>query len=78
MQRVKQWRNEEVLKNLGKRIREIRQSKNLSQEELANLCDVDISQINRIELGKINTGISHVFLIAEKLNVEPIELLKFK
>lgn len=78
MQRVKQWRNEEVLKNLGKRIREIRQSKNLSQEELANLCDVDISQINRIELGKINTSISHVFLIAEKLNVEPIELLKFK
>lgn len=36
---------------LGKRIKELRQEKNLTQEELANLMNVDYKSISRIELG---------------------------
>ena len=66
------------MERFGKRVREIREKKGLSQQELAHLCDLEYSQINRIELGKINTSISHIFLIAEKLNVPPPDLIKFK
>lgn len=75
MQRQKQYRDEAVIKKLGERIREIRLSKKMSQEELANLCNLELSQINRIELGKINTSVSHVFLIAKVLKVSPQELI---
>ena len=76
MARQKQYRNSEVVSRLGNKIRQIRLQKGLSQEQLANLCDLEISQINRIELGKINTSVSHLFLIASKLEVEVAELVR--
>lgn len=78
MSRQKPYRDTEVIEKLGNRIREFRLKAGLSQQTLADLCELEISQINRIELGKINTSISQVFLIAEKLKVEPIELIQFK
>jgi len=66
------------IKALGKRIREIRKSKKLSQEQLANLCDLPFSQINRIESGAINTSVSHIFLIATNLDVHPMTLFDFE
>lgn len=53
-------------------------SQNMSQENLAFECGLEYSQINRIELGKINTSISHLFLIAKALKVTPQELILFK
>ncbi|MBL7690589.1 MAG: helix-turn-helix transcriptional regulator [Flavipsychrobacter sp.] len=73
-----QVRNEELLKVFGKRLKQLRESKGLSQQELANLCDIEHSQISRIELGKINTTISTLFLIASKLEIEATELIKVK
>jgi len=72
----KNYKAEEALKLIGERIRTIRKEKKLSQEELANLCDIELSQINRIELGKINTSISHLLLIAKTLEVPPEDLIK--
>jgi transcriptional regulator with XRE-family HTH domain len=72
---VKYYRDDKLLKALGKRIREIRLSKNFSQEELAYECGLEYSQINRIELGKINTSVSHLYLIAQALKITPQELL---
>lgn len=47
--------------------------------ELAFNCgDFDYSQINRIELGKVNFSVSYLLLIADALEVEPTELLIFK
>ncbi len=65
------------MKKFGNRVRATREAKGLSQPELANECDWEYSQINRIELGKINTSISHLFLLAEKLGVKPSELIDF-
>lgn len=78
VERQQQYRDDKVIKALGQKIRDARQSKGLSQQELANLCNVELSQINRIELGKINTSVSHLFLVAEKLGVPPQELITFK
>lgn len=78
-ERKKYYRDDEFLKKLGLRIRQVRIKKNISQENLAFECDyADFSQINRIELGKVNFSISYIKLIAEKLEVPPAELLNFK
>ena len=77
MPRQKQYRNEEIILKLGQRIRELRIKKGFSQEQLANLCNIELSQLNRIELGKINTSVSHLFLIAQTLNVKPADLVSF-
>lgn len=70
-------RNSKFIKYLGFKIRTIRISKGYSQQHLANLCDVELSNINRIELGKINTSVGHAKLIADALDVHIKELFDF-
>lgn len=77
VERQTQYRDKEVILKLGQKIRTTRKDKGISQQELANLCNLELSQINRIELGKINTSVSHLFLIAEKLEVTPQYLIQF-
>ena len=69
------YKDEDVLRQVGAKIREIRMLKQISMETLANECDLDYSQVNRMELGKVNFSISYLYLIAEALNVDPAELL---
>lgn len=73
--KIKYFKDEEVLKQIGEKIREIRMTKQMSQETLANNCDIDYSQVNRMELGKVNFGISYLFRIAQALAVNPKDLL---
>lgn len=70
-------RHKEIIVALGNRIREIRLAKGLSQQSLANLCDLELSQINRIELGLINTSVSHIAIICQVFEIQPRELLNF-
>ncbi len=42
---------------------------------LANDCEIDYSQVNRMELGKVNFSISYLYKIAAALEVNPKELL---
>jgi transcriptional regulator with XRE-family HTH domain len=57
---------------------ELRLAKGLTQMELAFNCgDFDYSQINRIELGKVNFSVSYLVLLAKELDVTPNELLMF-
>jgi len=72
------YRDEDFIKKFGLRLKEIRKSKKVSQEELAFRCGFELSQIGRIERGTINTSISHVSAIAKGLGVAPDELFKFK
>lgn len=75
---VKYSRHEAGIKKFGQRLKEIRLQKGLSQEQLAWETGLEFSQINRIESGVINTSISNIFIIAEALKIEPMELLRFK
>jgi transcriptional regulator with XRE-family HTH domain len=77
--RKKYQRDDLFLKNIGLKIRLLRTQKGMSQENLAFECNyADFSQINRIELGKVNFSISYLKLIAEKLEVPVTELLNFE
>jgi transcriptional regulator with XRE-family HTH domain len=50
----------------------------MSQEELAHLAGIAVSQVGRIERGVLNPSISTLFAIARALEVEPKELFDFK
>ena len=63
---------------LGNRIRQLREAKKISQTELGNLCEIDRSNMNRIESGNTNPSSYLLYLIAQKLDIEASELLNFK
>ncbi len=75
---MKYHKHNKGIKLLGLRLKNLRKQKAVSQEQLANLCDFEISQISRIERGIINTSISSIFTIAEKLEISPKELFDFE
>jgi transcriptional regulator with XRE-family HTH domain len=74
---VEYFKDKEFLKKFGERLKAVRASKNLSQEDLANETGFEISQISRIERGTQNTSISHVSAIAKALDIPPSELFLF-
>ncbi|WP_238528715.1 helix-turn-helix transcriptional regulator [Kordia algicida OT-1] len=63
--------------NLGVKIKEIRESKNLTQVDLASRIDgrFDTSNVSRIESGRINTTVFTLFRIAKALDVNIADLL---
>lgn len=73
------YRDDAFLKKIGERVRELRVANGLTQMDLAFKCgDKDYSQINRVELGKVNFSVSYLSLIAKALNVTSRELLPTK
>ena len=68
---------ENFIENLGIHIRQLREKKNMSQQDLANDCSIPKSQIARIESAKINTTVRTLIKIANALQIEPKELLNF-
>ena len=69
----------EILKKVGKRIKELRESKGLSQVDLVGKMqgEIDPTNISRIEAGRTNPTVYTLFRIAEALEVNPKELLDF-
>ena len=65
------------LKNLGINIKSARLRKGLSQEELAEVCDISRNSISLIETGKINPTILIVVDISKALDVSIDSLIKF-
>ena len=75
----KYYRQDDFLKKVGEKVRSVRLEQGLTQTDLAFRCnDKDYSQINRLELGKINFSVSYLFLIASALDVTPADLLPNK
>lgn len=67
----------EFTKAFGKRIRQLRSERGLTQQNLANDIGVEISQISRIERGIINTSIVTARKLAKALNIPLSELFSF-
>jgi transcriptional regulator with XRE-family HTH domain len=63
--------------NLGVHVRQLREKKNLSQQDLANDCNIPKAQIGRIERAKVNTTVRTLIKISNALEVEPKDLLDF-
>ena len=64
------------LKNIGINIKSERLRQGLSQEELAEKCDISRNSVSLIETGKINLTILRVIDIARVLGVDVNTLVK--
>ena len=65
----------EQLSVLGARIRELRQAKGLSQEELADQAGCHRTYIGMLERGQSNPSLAILFRVAGVLKVDVTELL---
>ena len=70
--------DEDGLKLLAKRLKEIRAEKGISQEELAYRSELTLSQIARIETVKTNPTISTIFKLIRTLEITPSEFFNFE
>ncbi len=68
---------ESNLESMGRRIRETRNSQQISQETLADMAGVDRSHMGFIERGKTDIRVSTLFKIARALKMPPGNLLDF-
>ncbi len=66
------------LKSFGKRLKQLRKEKGISQAQLAYEANIEISQVSRIERGLINTTIANAKLLSKILDVPIIDLFNFK
>ena len=74
----KQYRDQQYLELVGRKLVEIRENLGITQEKLAELTKFDARQIGRIERAETNTSISMIKAIADKLNVGIDVILKTK
>jgi transcriptional regulator with XRE-family HTH domain len=68
---------ETFIANLGVHIRQLREKKGMSQQDLADDCEIRKTQIGRIERAEINTTVKTLIKIANALDIEPKELFDF-
>ena len=61
----------------GTQLEKLRSQKDLSLRALAQRCDIDHSDIGKIEKGKIDIQIGTVMELSKGLNVHPKELFDF-
>jgi len=69
-------KDEKFLSLLGKRIKELRKGKGLTQEGLANEAEIGLAQVKRIEAGNINTSICSIYRITIALNINVSKLFE--
>ncbi|AUP79486.1 XRE family transcriptional regulator [Flavivirga eckloniae] len=62
----------------GKNLKRIRESKKLSFRQLATRCNIDYSDISKIEKGKRNIQLSSLLELSIGLDVHPKELFDFE
>ncbi|MEU4339494.1 helix-turn-helix transcriptional regulator [Micromonospora lupini] len=71
-------RNDDELRaqhlRFGQRVRDLRQARRLSQEELAELAGVHRTYVSSLERGQRNVGLDNILAIAAALGVPPSDL----
>ena len=70
-------RDEKLLREFGKHLIVLRNSRGMSQEKLAFIADVSLSQVSRIERGLINPTLSTLSALAKGLKVPLKKLVDF-
>jgi transcriptional regulator with XRE-family HTH domain len=63
------------LAKVGKRIKELRDEKRISQQELAAMLDYEKSNMSRLESGTTNPRVGTLYRVAKALKVPLSELL---
>ncbi|WP_152596427.1 helix-turn-helix transcriptional regulator [Algibacter lectus] len=63
--------------SFGQRLKELRKDRKLSLRQLSIRCNIDYSDISKIEKGKRNIQISTILELAKGLEIHPKELFDF-
>jgi transcriptional regulator with XRE-family HTH domain len=66
---------ERALREFGHRVRSARNSRGLTQNELADIAGVDRKTISRIENSRFSPSLANVLAIANALQIEARDLL---
>jgi len=64
-----------VLIRIGMNIKDIREEKNISQQDLAAACNFEKSNMSRIEAGRTNLTIGTLLKICEALQVKLVDVV---
>ncbi len=67
----------ELSRILGNRIRKLREEKNISQQNLAEMCNFEKSNMARIEAGRTNPTLFSMYKISSALKITLSELVFF-
>ncbi len=70
----KYYRNDKLLKKIGKKIREKRLEKDISIETFAYESDIAYTQVAKMERGEVNFNVSYLEKIAKALGIDVREL----
>ncbi|MEZ8990221.1 helix-turn-helix domain-containing protein [Vibrio breoganii] len=65
----------DLAKQFGANLRQVRKGKGISQDNLALLAEIDRSYIGRIERGEVNITLDKAYQLACALECDLVELL---
>jgi transcriptional regulator with XRE-family HTH domain len=68
-------RDKSTLDNFGARLKELRLKKGMTLEQLAFEADIELSQVHRVEKGKINPTLTTLIALAKGLGVSLADLV---
>lgn len=69
---------DKILQRFGAHVKALRLELDLSQEQLALLCELDRTYISGIERGKRNISLLNIVKLASSLKVSSSELMDFQ
>ena len=72
---VNEMTTDERMIAFGKRVREVRKSKGISQERLAEMAGIDRSYMGNIERGEKNITLKKAYEVCDALDVEIQDLV---
>ena len=64
-----------LIQEFAEKVRVMRLEKNISQDALSKLTDIDRSYIGRIDRGEVNITLDKLFKISKALECQPSELM---
>lgn len=67
---------QEEIKFISNKIRELRKEKQMTEQELAYRCDMERSNMSRIESGRTNLTVKTMCIICNALNVNLRDIIR--
>lgn len=72
---LNRFKNQDTINVVGENVRHFRNKLELTQLQLADACEIDVRQIQRIEYGHSDTKLSRLQTVADNLQVTLAELV---